>query len=126
MDRLADRLPLLSGGAWTASRPLPGGDFAVDGLDELIARLAADYPALSPADADRIARAYGTRARLWLEHPRGREFGAGLCQAEVDYLMTQEWAINAEDVIWRRTKLGLRLDAAQAAELEAYMAGQQD
>ena len=126
VDRLADRLPVLSGPAWTASKPLPGGDFAVDALDALIARLAAEYPALSPADADRIARAYGTRADLWLGLPRGREFGAGLCQAEVDYLMAQEWALSAEDVLWRRTKLGLRLDAAQVAELEAYMPGERD
>ncbi len=122
VDRLAERLPVLSGGAWTTSAPLPGGDLAVDALDALIAQLAVDFPALAPADADRIARAYGTRARLWLERPRGREFGAGLCQAEVDYLMAQEWALSAEDVLWRRTKLGLRLDAAQVAELEAYMA----
>jgi glycerol-3-phosphate dehydrogenase len=123
VDRLAQRLPVLTGKSWTASAPLPGGDFAVDGLPALIAQLAADYPALTPADADRIARAYGTRALRWLDAPRGRDFGAGLCQAELDYLMAEEWAVSAEDVLWRRTKLGLRLDAAQVAGLEAYMAG---
>ncbi|MBK6803240.1 glycerol-3-phosphate dehydrogenase [Novosphingobium sp.] len=121
VDRLAARLPALTGPAWTTSAPLPGGDFAVEGLPALIAELAAEYPVLAPADADRIARAYGTRARRWLDRPRGREFGAGLCQAEVDYLMAQEWAVSAQDVVWRRTKLGLRLDAAQVAEIEAYM-----
>jgi len=123
VDRLAQRLPVLTGKSWTASAPLPGGDFAVDGLPALIAQLAADYPALTPADADRIARAYGTRALRWLDAPRGRDFGAGLCQAELDYLMAEEWAVSAEDVLWRRTKLGLRLDAAQVAGIEAYMAG---
>ena len=123
VDRLAQRLPVLTGKSWTASAPLPGGDFAVDGLPALIAQLAADYSALTPADADRIARAYGTRALRWLDAPRGRDFGAGLCQAELDYLMAEEWAVSAEDVLWRRTKLGLRLDAAQVAGIEAYMAG---
>ena len=121
VDRLAARLPALTGPAWTTSAPLPGGDFAVEGLPALIAELAAEYAVLAPADADRIARAYGTRARRWLDRPRGREFGAGLCQAEVDYLIAEEWAASAEDILWRRTKLGLRLDAAQVAEIEAYM-----
>ena len=121
VDRLALRLPALSGKSWTDRAALPGGDFAVEGLPALIAELAADYPALTPADADRIARAYGTRARRWLDVPRGREFGAGLCQAEVDYLMAEEWALSAEDVLWRRTKLGLRLAPAQVADLEAYV-----
>ncbi|MFO1255436.1 MAG: glycerol-3-phosphate dehydrogenase [Sphingomonadaceae bacterium] len=124
VDQLAARLPALTGTAWTTRAPLPGGDFPVEGLEALKAGLAADYPFLDEADADRIARAYGRRARLWLDRPRGRLFGAGLSQAEVDYLREQEWAASAEDILWRRTKLGLRLDAAQVRVLEEYLGGQ--
>lgn len=122
VDQLAPRLPALVGPAWTATRPLPGGDFAVDGLEALKAALAGEHPDLDAASLDRIARAYGTRARRWLDRPRGIEFGAGLCQAEVDYLVAEEWAVNPEDVLWRRTKLGLRLNRTEQEALAAYLA----
>jgi glycerol-3-phosphate dehydrogenase len=121
VDLMAGRLPVLSGKAWTRDRPLPGGDFAIDGIEALKAGLRQDFAFLSEEDADRIARAYGTRARIWLERPQGRDFGGGLRQAEVDYLVAEEWAVSAEDVLWRRTKLGLRLSKEQAAELEKYL-----
>lgn len=119
---LAGRLLALSGPAWTRRAPLPGGDFPIDGLEALKSQLRADYPVLSVTDSDRIARAYGTRARVWLERQRGREFGGGLCQAEVNYLIADEWASSADDVLWRRTKLGLRLSPAEVAALTGYMA----
>lgn len=129
VDMLAGRLPALSGKSWTTRQPLPGGDFPVEGLEALKAALAADYSFLAEADVDRIARAYGTRARHWLGDAQGwqalgRLFGAGLTQAEVDYLGAHEWAVSAEDVLWRRTKLGLRLNAAQRAALAEYLGGQ--
>ena len=128
VDLLRPRLPALRGKGWTRSAALPGGDFAIDGLDPLKAGLAADYPFLSAPDVDRIARAYGTRARRWLGdapgwQALGRDFGGGLTAAEVDYLRTEEWAVSAQDVLWRRSKLGLRLDTAQVAGLEAYLLG---
>ena len=128
VDMLAARLPALSGKPWTTKKPLPGGDFPVDGLDRLMDELAAAYPFLGAADVDRIARAYGTRARTWLGDAQGwqalgRNFGAGLTSAEVDYLRNHEWALSAEDVLWRRTKLGLRLSKDQAAALAEYMGG---
>ena len=128
VDLLTARVPALSGPAWTRSAPLPGGDFAIDGLDALKAGLAAEYPFLGGDDLDRIARAYGTRARVWLGdapgwQALGRLFGAGLTSAEVGYLQAQEWAVSAEDVLWRRSKLGLRLSKAQQAELAAYLGG---
>jgi glycerol-3-phosphate dehydrogenase len=127
VDLLAPRLTALSGPAWTASRPLPGGDFAVDGVRELAAQLQALHPFLTDHEALRIARAYGTRAHDWLGDAKDRadvgiDFGAGLSQAEVDYLRRVEWARTAEDVLWRRTKMGLRLDAAQVAGLADYLA----
>lgn len=120
-DLLARRVPALSGPAWTKTRPLPGGDFPVDGVADLKAELRARHAFLSEADADRLAKAYGTRALRWLGERRGRDFGAGLSQAEVEYLRAEEWARTAEDVLWRRTKLGLRLDAAQQAKLAEYL-----
>jgi glycerol-3-phosphate dehydrogenase len=127
VDLLAGRLPALTGPTWTRTRPLPGGDFAIDGLDALKAALTARYAFLGEADADRISRAYGTRALRWLGDAQGwqalgQSFGAGLTQAEVEYLRAEEWAVSAEDVLWRRTKLGLRLDAAQQAALADYLA----
>ncbi len=126
VDLLAPRLPALQGKGWTTTRPLPGGDFAIDGLDSLKAQLGARYPFLDPGTLDRIARAYGTRAEQWLDGAEGwqalgRPFGAGLTQAELDYLRTREWAVSAEDVLWRRTKLGLRLSEAERAAVEAYL-----
>ena len=127
VDLLATRLPALSGPAWTKTQPLPGGDFAIDGLPAIKADLARRHPFLRAPEIDRVARAYGTRARRWLGEARcwgdlGRNFGAGLSEAEIVYLRHAEWARTAEDILWRRTKLGLRLDAAQQAELAEYLA----
>lgn len=127
VDMLAARLPALSGKPWTTRRPLPGGDFAIDGLDNLKTELGARYPFLDPGTLDRIARAYGTRAEQWLAGAEGwqalgRDFGAGLTQAELDYLRRAEWAVSADDVLWRRTKLGLRLSKDEQAAVQAYMA----
>jgi len=128
VDLLTARLPALSGKPWTTKSPLPGGDFPAEGLEALKAGLAADYSFLGEADVDRIARAFGTRARAWLGEAQGWQalgklFGAGLTQAEVDYLRAEEWAVSAEDVLWRRTKLGLRLSESEKAALEAYLGG---
>lgn len=128
VDKLAPRLSALSGERWTTTQPLPGGDFAVQGLDALMARMAAQYEFLSPGDVDRIARAYGTRAFEWLGDAAGwqalgKAFGGGLTKAEVDYLRATEWAVSADDILWRRTKLGLRFNAAERSALEEYLAG---
>ncbi|MEC3951235.1 glycerol-3-phosphate dehydrogenase [Sphingobium sp. HWE2-09] len=122
VDRLKPYLPALHGGDWTANAPLPGGDFPMTGLPTLVADLTRDYPFLEPATIDRIARAYGTRARAWLGQATdkaglGQDFGHGLSEAEIRYLMQQEWAQTSEDILWRRSKLGLRLDPAQVAHL---------
>lgn len=127
-DLLAGRLESMKGGAWTAGGPpLPGGDFPVDHVDKVIADLAARYPFLSRDDTLRIGGAYGTRAAAWLGEAKsraalGRDFGAGLSEAEVDYLRREEWAVEAPDILWRRTKLGLRLDAARQEVLVDYLA----
>jgi glycerol-3-phosphate dehydrogenase len=120
--KLAAYLPELAGAGWTADKALPGGDYAVDGAAHLAAALRNEYPFLTSHTANRIARSYGTLARSWLRDDPGQDFGHGLTAAEVDYLVTQEWAQTAEDILWRRSKLGLRLNAAQCETLAAYLA----
>ncbi len=111
---------------WTARAPLPGGDFPVDGLRDLEAALGRSYPFLAASDASRLARAYGTRARRVLGPARqwadlGIRFGDTLTEAEVRYLADQEWAQTAEDIVWRRSKLGLRMTPDQVRELGLWM-----
>lgn len=127
VDRLAPRLPALAGPGWTDRAPLPGGDFPVDGAAAQVAALQAAYPFLEPAWARRLVRCYGTLAGEVLGPARsladcGQHFGHGLTGAEVRHLITREWAASAEDVLWRRTKLGLRFSAAQTAALAAFIA----
>jgi glycerol-3-phosphate dehydrogenase len=115
------------GECWTARSRLPGGDFAVDGFDAEVKGLVAQFPFLAPAHARRLVRLYGTRAKAMLEGAKtvddlGRHFGSDLYEREVRWLMKEEWARHAEDVLWRRTKRGLHLTAAEAAALEDYMA----
>ncbi len=106
-------------GAWTAGVPLPGGDLAWDGAAGLTDALLADYPFLDRPWAARLVRTYGTDARRLLGGAQaaadlGRDFGATLTEAELGWLCRHEFAQTADDVLWRRTKLGLRLDAGQA------------
>jgi glycerol-3-phosphate dehydrogenase len=114
------------GHPWTAGTTLPGGDFDKQGFDGLLSKFRSAYPFLSEAHARRLVRLYGTRAWTILDGAKsaddlGRVFGADLTEAEVAYLADNEWARGAEDVLWRRTKLGLRIDAAATAEIDAYL-----
>ncbi len=126
MDRIVRYFPGTPG-KWTAGVALPGGDFAVDGVDELIARLKRDHGFLSAYWARRLVRAYGTESWAVLDGARdatdlGQDFGATLTGREVDWLMEREYARTAEDVVWRRNKLGLRLTPAQIDTLDGWMA----
>ena len=125
LARLAPYFPALKPD-WTARVPLPGGDFPHDGVAALRDRLHRDYPFLGPAWAARLIRAYGTEAALILDGAQqpddlGRDFGATLTEAEVRWLMSKEYARDAQDVIWRRSKLGLRLTPDQIAALDTWM-----
>jgi glycerol-3-phosphate dehydrogenase len=116
------------GKPWTANAPLPGGDFPANGFDAEVAKLKAAYPFLDKRLARRLTRLYGTRARMLLGLARsnadlGRNFGADLYEAEVRYLVQNEWAVTAEDVLWRRTKRGLHLSHEQTATLDEFMRG---
>ncbi len=126
VGKIARFFPGLSG-PWTKGVALPGGAFPVDGVAALVARLRADHPFLTAPWALRLVRAYGTEAAALLKGARdtadlGRDFGATLTAREVDWLIAREYARTAEDVLWRRTKLGLRLTAEEAQALDAWMA----
>jgi glycerol-3-phosphate dehydrogenase len=111
------------GAPWTAGATLPGGDFPVSGFGELVFQLGKEAPAVPEATIRRLARNYGTRARQILgpKGDLGRVFGADLGEKEVNYLMDQEWARDAEDVLWRRSKLGLKFSPDETAALTAHM-----
>ena len=116
---------------WTAASPLPGGDFPYDGLDALVERTLRRWPFLTDEHARRLARAYGTRVESVLKEAArlddlGQRFGADLTAAEVRYLMAKEWALTAEDVLWRRSKLGLRISPEQQELLGRFMAQASD
>ncbi len=127
LDRLAHFFPRSR--RWTAQASLPGGDFPYDGIDALTGRTLQQWPFLADDHARRLTHAYGTRVRDVLGNATrlddlGRRFGADLTAAEVRYLMRNEWAQSADDVLWRRSKLGLRLSPAQAAVLAGFMAAE--
>jgi glycerol-3-phosphate dehydrogenase len=108
-------------GAWTATSALPGGDLGTD-FEPWLADLAARHPWLPPDLARRLGRAYGTRVERLLGDATGladlgEDFGAGLTRREVDHLIAEEWAVGAEDILWRRSKLGLHMPDGGAARL---------
>ncbi len=112
---------------WTARVPLPGGDFPVDGVEALVTELRAAHPFLDAYWARRLVRAYGTEAKeicagAETAEGMGRPFGGTLTEAEIRWLMEKEYARRAEDVVWRRTKLGLRMSADEIAALDDWMA----
>ena len=120
--------PALSnmGGRWTAGVPLPGGDFPVNGVDVLKDGLIRDYPFLTEAWAMRLVRAYGTEAREILGTAKefsdlGKDFGATLTEAEVDWMMRREFVEAAEDAVWRRSRLGLRMTPEQISAVQDWI-----
>jgi len=126
VEKLAPFLPALAGKDWTGSAPLPGGDFAMTEAGAKMAELARRYPFLPEREPRRLIQLYGTRAFAFLGKANsaadlGEHFGHGLTAAEVEYLIEHEWARTPEDVLWRRTKLGLHFTPDQTARLAAYM-----
>ena len=115
------------GKPWTRDSKLPGGEFGPLEFDREVERLNERYPHLADRFLRRLARQYGTRAAVLLGDATqmrdlGEGFGADLTQREVEYLIENEWARSAEDVLWRRTKLGLRVGMGDRARLEAWFA----
>ncbi len=125
LGKLAPHFPAMTGD-WTARVPLPGGDFPVDGVPGLVSDLRERHPFLDEYWARRLVRAYGTEAAeicagASTADDMGRAFGGTLTEAELRWLMRKEYARRAEDVVWRRTKLGLRMSAEQIEALDAWM-----
>jgi len=113
--------------AWTQDSALPGGDFEGGDFSALLTRLSREKPFLAPPVALRLARAYGSRVWRLLGSANsmaelGPDYGCGLSRAELAYLAREEWARTAEDVLWRRSKLGLHLTRAQQQAVAAAMA----
>ncbi|WP_149535931.1 glycerol-3-phosphate dehydrogenase [Siccirubricoccus phaeus] len=112
--------------SWTAGPSLPGGDFAGRDLAAMEAEALQRWPWLAPGTARRMLRAYGTEMAALLGGAArvadlGQAFGCGLFERELDWLVREEWARTAEDVLWRRSKLGLRLAPERQAAVAAWM-----
>jgi glycerol-3-phosphate dehydrogenase len=113
---------------WTANAPLPGGDFAWDRFDAEIDLARDRWRFLSETQAQRLVAAYGSRLAAMLGEAKTRDelgpaFGSELTGAEVRYLMSHEWARFPDDILWRRSKLGLTMPQADRDALAAFMAG---
>ena len=116
---------------WTDKAALPGGDLPRADFAAFAEGVHKRWPFLSPSMADRLARAYGTRVEKILGKAQamldlGEHYGAGLTQAEIDYLVANEWARSADDILWRRTKLGLHLNQEQRQQVEQLFDSQQN
>ena len=112
--------------AWTGTKSLPGGDFEDADFEKYLSVFHQKNPWIPDALAHHYVRNYGTRAEKICQSASfmedlGQDFGHGLYQAEVDYLIKHEWVTTAEDLLWRRSKLGLRLDQNQQQKLSDYI-----
>ncbi|MFN3701086.1 MAG: glycerol-3-phosphate dehydrogenase [Alphaproteobacteria bacterium] len=112
--------------SWTAQKPLPGGDFGAQSLEEFIAQSKRDFDWLPDDLLRRYANHYGTKLYEFLGAAKslndlGEHFGAGLYAIEIDYLVQREFALTAEDIIWRRTKAGMRLSDEEMQHIESYL-----
>jgi len=123
VDKLSPYFTGISG-KWTANSPLPGGNFS--DITSFTAEVAEAFPWLPKPLRTRLIRSYGTRIYALLHKVAsmdalGENFGADLYEHEVNFLIAHEWAINLDDVIWRRTKRGLYLTEQQVSELQQYL-----
>nr|CDP80067.1 glycerol-3-phosphate dehydrogenase [Bartonella schoenbuchensis] len=112
------------GVAWTINSVLPGGDFPCDQLGMIEKKIALLLPDLDAFTWRRLARSYGTEALIIFANgkaDRGKDFGHGLYEVEVKWLMEKEWAKTCEDVLWRRSKLGLLLNKQETDVLATYI-----
>ena len=125
LEKLSPYFPNMSE-KWTAGIALPGGDFLVDQVDDLIEKLQLKYNFLDEGWASRLIKTYGTEAMDILGtatniRQLGVDFGASLTEAEVVWLIKNEYVYTAQDILWRRTKLGLKLDEAQQKTLQNWI-----
>ena len=126
VDKLEYVLRSPSPAHWTARASLPGGDIKHADFAKLAAAVRRDYPKLPEGLLNRLLRAYGTQVRALLDGAQtvqelGVDFGAGLYETEVRYLLEHEFAATADDILWRRSKLGLKLTDAQVSSLQQWL-----
>lgn len=110
--------------SWTGTAPLPGGDFA--DFDLYMQAFRKRFPTLPAARAHRLVRAYGTRAEHFVSADMGMDLGGGITEAEVAYLAAHEWAQSAEDILWRRSRMGLHVPIGTAERIDAALRRQLD
>lgn len=124
-ERVVDKITRRKA-SWTAAMPLPGGNIKVS-MQEYVDGQIVRYPFLPQDLIWRYARAYGTRMDVFIEgkyaiEDMGHDFGFGLYQVEIDYLIDHEFARSADDILWRRSKMGLHSDPHTAAAIDTYIA----
>ena len=129
LDRLAPWLDYRRG-PWTAGEALPGGDFEPGERDAELQRLCARRPQLPPALLRQMFHRHGLAVEEVLGEAQGiadlgRDFGGGLFQREVEYFIASEWAATADDILWRRSKTGLRMSAQQRQQFADWLAARQ-
>jgi glycerol-3-phosphate dehydrogenase len=112
-------------GPWTATSKLPGGDIAHDAVEARIAELQKTYSFLKPANVRRLFRAYGSDVEKILGKARfaadlGQSFGP-VTEKEIEYLRANEWVVTADDLLWRRSKLGLHMKKDEQDALRVFM-----
>ncbi len=117
----------IPGGRWTSTAPLPGGDIANADFEAFLASCRQRYRWLDEALVTRLAGAYGTRIERLLDGATatddlGEDFGFGIREAELEYLRANEWATCADDVLWRRSTLGLHVDTPTRKRIEMWFA----
>ncbi|CAN5120905.1 glycerol-3-phosphate dehydrogenase [soil metagenome] len=129
LARLASFFKELPGAmsSWTAKASLPGGDFSFDAFDEQVADARKRWPFLTERHAQRLVEAYGTLIQSVLGSAKsvddlGQRFGDDLTASEVRYLIREEFARFADDILWRRSKLGLTMSRQDRAALDIFMA----
>jgi glycerol-3-phosphate dehydrogenase len=116
---------------WTATSRLPGGEFAPEDFDAEVVELLRRWPFLSAPHARRLMRAYGRRAERILKNAKamddlGQRLAVDLTASEVRYLVENEWAQNADDILWRRSKLGLKITSEERMALDRFIASGMD
>ena len=116
-EEVTEKLGLTSGE--TREAILPGGD--IGEYDTFVANVKKRYPFLAAHQAHRMARAYGSMLHDFVQPDMGEDFGGGLTGHEVDWMVAREWAQTVDDVVWRRSKMGLVLSDKQLARLDQYL-----
>lgn len=124
LEEVKDKIGI-KGKPWTKQSTLPGGDFAPNEFEIIVSKLQIDFEFLSHDFASRLVRSYGTLAWKVLDgttslNDLGIDFGQSLYEQEVRYLIEYEWATNEKDILWRRSKLGIRFSKQQIKKLDNW------